>query len=198
MPFEAVDNLGPSLMFDYLVNTDTWTCSEGIRALYGVAEGQPVKTAHMLARIVAEDRDTIFGMFQRTLQTPGPFSCEFRICDPRGTIHHVVLAGESRAAPGQVERVQGFMVDITNSVRQGAAEAVEASAEHRAVIEQAKGAIMATFGMNEAAAFAVLQRFSQNHNIKLRDLAARVVSDGVCGSEDDVTRIRQMFSGTPA
>jgi len=42
------------------------------------------------------------------------------------------------------------------------------------VIEQAKGAIMLCRRMSADKAFAVLSRYSQQHNIKIRDLAAQV------------------------
>lgn len=47
--------------------------------------------------------------------------------------------------------------------------------EHRAVIEQAKGIIMATKQCTPEEAFDVLRRASQRENRKLRDLAAELV-----------------------
>lgn len=49
--------------------------------------------------------------------------------------------------------------------------------ESRAVIEQAKGLLMAR-GNSDGEAFALLRRLSQNHNIKLREVAALVVDLG--------------------
>lgn len=45
------------------------------------------------------------------------------------------------------------------------------------VIEQAKGALMMTYGLTADAAFAVLRSHSQNRNIKIRDLAAELISN---------------------
>lgn len=50
---------------------------------------------------------------------------------------------------------------------------------NRAVIEQAKGMIMAAQGMDEDQAFEVLTRASQRENRKLRDIAKRMVDDAV-------------------
>lgn len=47
--------------------------------------------------------------------------------------------------------------------------------ESRAVIDQAIGALMATRDLDADAAFQMLSRESQNTNVKLRDLAARVL-----------------------
>ena len=46
----------------------------------------------------------------------------------------------------------------------------------RAVIDQATGIIMAQQRCDAAAAFDILRRASQNRNVKLRDLAAEIVS----------------------
>jgi GAF domain-containing protein len=56
-------------------------------------------------------------------------------------------------------------------------ENLEAAMEHRAVIEQAKGMIMAAMGCDEERAFQVLSEQSQSENVKLRDIAHRVVDD---------------------
>jgi GAF domain-containing protein len=56
-------------------------------------------------------------------------------------------------------------------------ENLEAAMTHRAVIEQAKGMIMAALGCDEDRAFQVLSQQSQNENIKLREIARRVVDD---------------------
>ena len=47
----------------------------------------------------------------------------------------------------------------------------------RAVIDQALGVIMATEHCPQDKAFALLRSVSQNNNVKLRDLAASIVSN---------------------
>lgn len=51
--------------------------------------------------------------------------------------------------------------------------------QNRAVIEQAKGMLMAAEGLTEDEAFDALVRASQRENVKLRDVAARIVRDTV-------------------
>jgi len=51
--------------------------------------------------------------------------------------------------------------------------------EFRSVIEQAKGMLMAAQGCDEEEAFNLLVRASQRENIKLRDIARRIVDDAV-------------------
>jgi GAF domain-containing protein len=49
----------------------------------------------------------------------------------------------------------------------------------RAIIEQAKGMLMAAQHCDEDHAFDLLVRASQRENLKLRDIAARIVTDAV-------------------
>ncbi len=53
---------------------------------------------------------------------------------------------------------------------------VQAKLASLPVIEQAKGIIMAQCGWSEEQAFDALRRASQRENIKVRDLAARIVA----------------------
>jgi GAF domain-containing protein len=57
----------------------------------------------------------------------------------------------------------------------GLAEAMK----RRAVIEQAKGMLMAAQGCDEDAAFALLVQASQRENVKLREVAQRIVDHAI-------------------
>jgi AmiR/NasT family two-component response regulator len=54
---------------------------------------------------------------------------------------------------------------------------MEQAMASRAVIEQAKGVLMARHGIDETVAFELLRRQSQEQNTKLRILAAQVVAE---------------------
>jgi GAF domain-containing protein len=54
--------------------------------------------------------------------------------------------------------------------------------DSRAVIDQARGILMATHGIDAHQAFALLARESQNTNVKLREVAARLVESISQGS----------------
>ena len=62
------------------------------------------------------------------------------------------------------------------------AAGLQAAMQSRAVIEQAKGRIMATAGGSADEAFTLLARTSQRDNVKLRDLARQIV-DGTYDRE---------------
>jgi hypothetical protein len=65
----------------------------------------------------------------------------------------------------------------TARLAQNLAEAMRS----RAVIEQAKGILMADYQINDAEAFQRLAELSQRSNIKLRDVAARFVEERSSG-----------------
>jgi AmiR/NasT family two-component response regulator len=56
--------------------------------------------------------------------------------------------------------------------------------DHRALIEQAKGLLMAAQRCTSDTAFGYLVQASQRENVKLRDIAARVVADANERAED--------------
>jgi hypothetical protein len=166
-----------------------WTCSEGLRELYGIPPGAEPTTEAMSARIVDEDRAVVLERFQHYLTHARPFSLEYRLLDPEGHTRRLVLVGQSEEAGGEVKRLSGFIVDITETVREGAAEAVLASAENRATIEQAKGALMLGFGIEGDAAFELLRTYSNRHNVKLARIADHLTArlgDPAFGREDPV------------
>ena len=90
-------------------------------------------------------------------------------------------------------QVRGYLIDVTDALHRDLAAAtrmaVELSAETRAAIEQAKGALMITYGLDEDEAFALLRWHSQHSNIKLRDIAAgitdRTNDPGIAGLTAD-------------
>jgi GAF domain-containing protein len=51
--------------------------------------------------------------------------------------------------------------------------------QNRAVIEQAKGMLMAAQGVDEDTAFDLLVKASQRENVKLRDIARRIVDRAI-------------------
>ncbi len=78
------------------------------------------------------------------------------------------------------QRCADAVVSLTalDGMRRLAGQLEQAMAS-RAVIEQAKGIVMAMRGLSEDEAFEVLRRSSQDRNIKVRELAQQVVRDVV-------------------
>ncbi|MDT5251482.1 MAG: hypothetical protein QOH07_422, partial [Mycobacterium sp.] len=59
------------------------------------------------------------------------------------------------------------------------AERLEQALDSRAVIDQAVGIIRSRSGVSAEDAFSRLVRMSQNENVKLREVAARLVEEAV-------------------
>jgi hypothetical protein len=55
--------------------------------------------------------------------------------------------------------------------------------QNRAIIEQAKGMLMLVYGIDAVGAFEKLRWLSQQHNVKLRLLAERIVQDLTAASQ---------------
>ncbi|WP_157581234.1 MULTISPECIES: ANTAR domain-containing protein [unclassified Phycicoccus] len=178
MARHAVQPDGQAMFFEYQVEGRRWSWSQGLRDLHGLDEGEEPTTEAMLARIVLDDRAAMLSRFQHHLEDAGPYSCVYTMTDAHGRARRLVLVGRSEAVAGTVKRLTGFVADITEAMREGARVAVAASAENRAAIEQAKGALMVTFGIDEDVAFDLLRTYSSQHNIKLAAVADRIV-DGL-------------------
>jgi hypothetical protein len=75
--------------------------------------------------------------------------------------------------------VSGYTTDVTEAVRQTTSHdvqhAMQVISESRPAIEQAKGVLMMTYAIDADAAFALLRRYSQYENVKVRDIARSVV-----------------------
>jgi hypothetical protein len=85
---------------------------------------------------------------------------------------------------GRVVGTQGFYIDATPDEREHQnliTAQLAAIAEYRAVIEQAKGVLMAVYGITADRAFEVLTWRSQETNLKVRELAVRFMT-AVSGS----------------
>lgn len=54
-------------------------------------------------------------------------------------------------------------------------EGLEGAMHSRASIEQAKGILMARYGVDDATAFSILRRWSMTANLKIRDLAVGLI-----------------------
>lgn len=159
--------------FEYDLTTGEMTWSTMLHDLHGVAPDadQPLLTAMVNAMLPA-DRQQACAVFHRGARDGGLFSVRYRMTAPAGHQHELVVAAESWGLDGAAY-VSGFVIDVTAPLTEHMNQAVAASAEHRAVIEQAKGAMMLALGVPEEAAFLMLRRLSNSHQSRLTDLASR-------------------------
>jgi hypothetical protein len=155
--------------------------SEDLYSLYGFAPGDVVPTLElMLSHQHPDDRVAFERHLLDTLDKGRPLSLWHRIVDADGITRQVVTAGSAELADdGSVAGVHGYTTDVTEAVRRTTSEdvqhAMDVISQSRPTIEQAKGVLMMTYAIDAEAAFALLRRYSQLENIKVRDVARSVV-----------------------
>lgn len=164
----------PQLTFEYDVPAARWTWSSDLRTLHGLGCGEEPTTQLLLEHVVDEDREAVEQRLEACFTSPGCHSCTYRMRADDGPERRVTYIGQSEAAGGRVKRIYGFVIDVTDTMREHADMAVANAVEHRAVIEQAKGALMACFGIDDVAAFGLLRGYSSRSNTKLVDVAAHI------------------------
>jgi PAS domain S-box-containing protein len=164
--------------FRFYFDDERWEWSEQVQRMHGYQPGTVTPTTELvLSHKHPEDRDQIAQTIDTIRQTGQPLSSRHRIIDTSGKVRSVVVVGDRlHDERGRVVGTQGFYIDTTPDEREQqdltTAELV-AMAENRAVIEQAKGVLMAAYGITADRAFEILVWRSQATNIKVRELASR-------------------------
>lgn len=191
------DEAGPALTgrFSFDVATGAWELDAEAQRIHGHVPGEfDATTDSVLEAAVPEDAEGVRDLLTKMIRTTEPFSVPYRLDGADGIQRHVVLVGERALCgdPQQVTVIEGFFIDLTSDIQalnsEAARQAVQASAEHRAVIERAKGALMLAYGFDEDAAFSMLSWWSRNRNVKLRVLAAELMK----ASEEGATTAQEL------
>jgi hypothetical protein len=162
--------------------TGQWAWSDEVYVMHGFEPGQIVPTTPlMLSHKHPDDRARVDGVLRRAAETGQPFSSVHRILDAHGKTRTLAVTGQGRRDPatGRVTELFGYFIDVTETHREAAAReataSIRASAERRAVIEQAKGVLMVVYGIDEESAFEQLRQASNLANIAVRDIANTLV-----------------------
>ncbi|MBM7516171.1 ANTAR domain-containing protein [Nocardioides nitrophenolicus] len=176
--------------FTHDVTTGTWKWDDEVFRIHGMEPGdlEPT-TEYVLGCAAPEDRERIAEVLIRSTTTGEPFSVCYLLAAEDDVERRVVLVSEGGVCDPSTEvpvtQLDGYYVDLTDDFAQVASEeareAVAASAEHRAAIEQAKGSLMLAYGLDADQAFAMLRWWSRSKNMKVRDLAehlTQVASNG--------------------
>ena len=134
-------------------------------------------------------------MLESCLRNGELFSFLYRLIDASGRVRWALIAGEGVfGRQGEVTGLRGYLIDVTEPQSRARSREVASTLRKaiavRAVIEQAKGALMLVYGLDAEAAFALLSWQSQHANIKLRELAERLVA-AVGGDASATAAIRQ-------
>jgi hypothetical protein len=162
---------------------DRWEWSVPVARLHGYQPHEVIPDARLvLTHQHPDDRRRVAATFDEIRRTSRALSSPHRIIDAHGRPHHVIVIGEPvHSQTGAVTGVQGFYVEIPTprdaEREQSVTDAVAQIAEARAGIEQAKGMLMAIYGIDADAAFELLKWRSQMTNTKLRLLSQRIAED---------------------
>lgn len=175
-----------------------WEWSDEVALMHGHRPGEVHPTTDLLlAHKHPEDREQVASILERSLQNAEPFSSRHRIVDTGGEVHEVIVVGDKLTDErGEVVGTSGYYIDVTAALADERQEALEETLPElyasRAVIEQAKGALMLIYGIDADQAFRVLTWRSQETNTKLRALAAQLVTE-LRGFAGDATALRTRF-----
>lgn len=167
--------------YRYTVATERWWWSPEVYDTYGLPTGVEVTTEVMLAHQHPDDLAHASDVLRDRASDGARYATMHRIVDTAGAVRWIVTVGEgSRGPDGTVRELIGYHVDVTDRqirvLSERTATAVDAATASRAAIEQAKGALMLVYGIGPEEAFSQLIWQSQHANIKLRDLAERLVA----------------------
>lgn len=181
----AGDDLGRQTgRFVYDVAQDRWEWDDDVYAIHGYQPGEVEPTTELFRQHKHEDdRARVEEAIDRAIRTGEPFNIYYRI-RARGAERRVVVVGEGVCVAGpegtSVTHLTGYYLDLTPEFvaesTAAADAAVAASAKARDTIEQAKGVLMLGYGLDADAAFAMLRWWSRNRNVKVREIAERLLT----------------------
>ncbi|MGK8488681.1 PAS and ANTAR domain-containing protein [Nocardia asiatica] len=169
--------------FRFWFGDQRWEWSDEVASMHGYSPGTVTPTTELLlTHKHPEDRDAVASALARSIANAEPFSSRHRIIDITGLVRHVILVADRLAdESGDVVGTSGYYIDVTETLEEHRQETLDGALPElyaaRAVIEQAKGALMLVYGIGAEQAFRVLSWRSQETNVKLRALAARLVAD---------------------
>src|SRR5271156_141278 len=160
-----------------------WEWSDEVARMYGYEPGSVVPTTELLlSHKHPDDRQHVQDLLDRALHFKSSFSSRHRFIDTAGKEHDaIVVADRMSDETGAVVGTAGHYIDLTATfveTRQVALdEALPDLFEARALIEQAKGLLMAIYRVSPEQAFRVLRWRSQETNTKLRSLAKQLITE---------------------
>jgi len=160
-----------------------WEWSDEVARMHGYEPGSVVPTTELLlSHKHPDDRAHVQDLLDRALHSRRSFSSRHRFIDTAGVVHDaIVVADRMLDETGAVVGTAGYYIDLTNTFDENRREVIDEAlpdlVEARAVIEQAKGVLMAVYRVSADQAFGVLRWRSQETNIKLRELAKQLVAE---------------------
>ncbi|MGX9672247.1 PAS and ANTAR domain-containing protein [Mycobacterium sp. HM-7] len=162
--------------FKFSLAEQRWVWSEEVARMHGYELGEVEPTTELLlSHKHPDDRAKVAEILKR-VQTGGLFSSRHRIVDSGGKVHWVVVVSDRMTDDdGEVTGTHGYYIDVTAGIQSDLTVAMASVVESRAVIDQAKGILMAAYGIDADRAFDILKWRSQVTQVKLRTVATRLL-----------------------
>src|SRR5437588_5266164 len=160
-----------------------WEWSDELARMHGYQPGTVEPTTELLmSHKHPDDRGHVQDLLDRALLSKGSFSSRHRFIDTAGAVHDaIVVADRMSDATGAVVGTAGYYLDLTAILVENRQAALDQALpdlfESRAIIEQAKGILMAIYRVSPEQAFGVLRWRSQETNTKLRSLAQQLIAE---------------------
>lgn len=175
-PRSPSDDLFGSWTYDVASGVLTW--SDTMFGLFGFAVHEVVPTLGLMSSHQHPQNRTVWDQqVQQAMAAGSTASIWHQMIDAQmqhRTVHTVLQAVVDGG--GHPVQISGVMTDLTDRLTQERSQAVNRNLETRGLIDQAKGILMATMNVDDQAAFDLLRWHSSHMNIKLREVAAAVVS----------------------
>lgn len=167
--------------YTYRPDTDQWWWSDTVFRIHGFEPGTVVPTTELVIRHMhPEDRSAAWDSRESAIDRHEPFSFLHRIITATKKERVVIAAGHLENEVDGTPVVVGHLVDLTDVRRSAVAQELDTAvldfADHRAVIEQAKGVLAQLYSVDVDTAFALLKAFSMDANVKIRDVATTLVT----------------------
>ncbi|MEV6426491.1 PAS and ANTAR domain-containing protein [Nocardia sp. NPDC051463] len=169
--------------FHFLFADQKWEWSDEVARMHGYVCGEIEPTTELLlSHKHPDDRAQVASALANSIETAEPFCSSHRIIDTEGDVHHVIVVADRMVDDSdEVIGTSGYYIDVTHTIEEHRRETLDDTLPElyaaRAVIEQAKGALILVYGISAEQAFRVLSWRSQETNTKLRALATQLVAD---------------------
>jgi PAS domain S-box-containing protein len=163
--------------FKFFVADQRWVWSDEVARMHGYAPGQVEPTTELLlSHKHPDDRARVAEILQR-VRSGGLYSSRHRIVDADGKTHWMVVVGDHLTdESGAVVGTQGYYVDVTDTMQADLTSGIKEVVKSRATIEQAKGILMAAYGIDADRAFGILTWRSQLTHVKVKTVAAQFLA----------------------
>jgi hypothetical protein len=164
------------------LGSGSWWWSDEIYTMHGWRphEVEPGLEA-MRSRKHPDDRARVVRAATEALRRGQPFACAHRIVDRKGRTRSLVIIGQGR--PGSGDRspeLVGYVIDVTPAQKEALARrsdgVVARAFVSQAVIEQAKGVIVAVRGVDDDTAGRLLLDAANKAGVPLRLAADQVMT----------------------